>query len=283
MSARDYRMKKFVVLILILFVFSGWRWGRGISNSQLKEEYENHFLIKDSKGNLYRSPKLYGGNSVPIEESVNGGKSWQEISKVNVSLTYSAWGSALFINKKDNFYFVCSSRSIQFSKSTDYGRRWSMAVTIPESKGYRPKIFVDSQGTIYVTWYAGRDIVRDIYLAVSQNGGRDWKAERLRQGSSISFSESDNVVYLSYVKEKTLYFSYTRDKGETWHTETMRFLVPMKNPYVKVYKGKVYLLFQGYKLDLLNIVPSSKVEYNLFLTTSPDMGKTWKGLERLTD
>ncbi len=281
-------MKKVVVLFLIFFILPAWRWGRGISNSQLKEEYENHFLVrdaKDTKGNLYRTPKLYGGTEVPIEESVNGGKSWQEIGKVSVSLTYSAWGSALFVNKKDNFYFVCSSRSIQFSKSADYGRRWSTAITIPGSKGYNPKIFVDSQGTTYVVWYQSvrGQIVRDIYLSVSQNGGRDWKTERLRQGSSISFTESDNTVYLSYVKEKTLYFSYTRDRGKTWHTETFGFLVPMKDPYVKVYRGKVYLLFQGYKPDLLNIVPSSRVKYNLFLTTSGDMGKTWKGLERLTN
>jgi len=281
----DKRNSKFIILLLILFVFCGWRWGRGISNSQLKEEYENHFLVRDArdtKGNLYRTPKLYGGTEVPIEESVDKGKSWQEIGKVNVSLTYSAWGSALFVDKKDKIYFVCGG-SIQFSRSTDYGRSWSTAVTIPGSKGYNPKIFVDSQGTIYVTWYAGRTLVRDIYLSVSQDGGRDWKTERLRQGNSISFSESDNTVYLSYVKEKTLYFSYTRDRGKTWQTETMKFLVPMKDPYVKVYRGKVYLLFQGYKPDLLNIVPSSRVKYNLFLTTSGDMGKTWKGLKRLTN
>lgn len=278
-------MKKVVVLFLIFFILPAWRWGQGISNSQLKEEYENHFLIKDArdtKGNLYRTPKLYGGTEVPIEKSVDNGKSWQEIGKVTTSLTYSAWGSALFVDKKDKIYFVCGG-SVQFSSSEDYGRSWSTATTIPESKGYRPKIFVDSQGTIYVTWYAGRELVRDIYLAVSQDGGRNWRTERLRQGSSISFSENDKIVYLSYVKMKTLYFSYTKDRGDTWHTETMRFLVPMKEPYVKVYRGKVYLLFQGYKPDLLNIIPSSRVKYNLFLTTSRDMGKTWKGLKRLTN
>ena len=275
-------MKKVVVLLLIFFILPAWKWGRGLTVSQLKEEYENHFLSKDSQGNLYRTPRLYGGNEVPIEKSVDNGKSWQGIGKIGVALTYSAWGSALFVDRKDKIYFVCGG-SVQFSYSSDYGRNWSTATTIPGAKGYHPKIFVDSQGTVYVIWYAGRTLVRDIYLAISQDGGRNWKTERLRQGEGGSFTESDNIVYLSYVKTKTLYFSYTRDRGKTWSVETFRFLVPMMNPYVKVYRGKIYLLFQGYKPDLLNIVPSSRVKYNLFLTTSRDRGKTWKGLKRLTN
>lgn len=280
-------MRKVTILALILFICSGWwRWGRGVSISQLKEEYENYFSLssaKDSKGNLYRTPKLYGGNSVPIEKSIDNGKNWERIGEVATNLTYSAWGSSLFVNKKDKIYLVCGG-SIQFSSSTDYGRSWSAATPIPGSKGYHPKIFVDSQGTVYVTWYAGRDIVKDIYLSISQNEGRNWKTpERLRQGEDVFFAEYNNTVYLSYVRGKTLYFSYTKDRGETWYTETMRFLVSMRKPYVKIHKGTVYSLFQGYKSDIFNIVPGTEVKYNLFFTTSKDMGKTWKGLERLTN
>ncbi len=280
------RMRKVTILALILFICSGWRWGRGISVSQLKEEHKNYFSLssaKDSKGNLYRTPHLYGGNSVPIEKSIDNGKNWRKVGEVKCSLTYSAWGSSLFVDKKDKIYLVCGG-SVQFSRSTDYGRSWSAATPIPNGKGYQPEAFVDSQGTIYVTWYAGRDIVRDIYLSISHNEGRRWKTpERLRQGEDAFFTESDNVVYLSYVRGKTLYFSYTRDRGETWNTETFGFLVPMKEPYVKIHKGTVYLLFQGYKPDPFNLIPGSEAKYNLFFTTSKDMGKTWKGFERLTN
>ena len=293
------KTSRVIALIVAFLLCSGWKWGREITDVQLLEEYRVRNLVRDSKGNLYRTPDLYGGAEVPIESSVDG-VNWSEVGRVKALLTYSAWGSDLFIDGKDKFYFVCSAsrrkgkmpeQVIIFSKSDDYGKNWSSPVPIfashPDARGgYHPTLFVDSYGTIYVIWYAG-DVMEDIYLAASQNGGNIWNsAERLRVGNNGSLAEGkDGTVYLTYVGGEgncILYLSHTRDRGKSWHTEvTDQFAVLIKEPYLKIYKGAVYAVFQGWQPDVFSLIYGAEPEYHTYYIVSKDMGKIWSAPKQL--
>ena len=229
---------------------------------------------------------MYGGKSVPIEQSKDGGKRWVKIGEVRSNdITYSAWGSRLFVDKKDRLYFVYSSHKIYFSKSDNYGKAWSLPILVSD-KGDRPEIFVSSKGTIYVGWYTGR-VKHDIHLAISSDGGNNWSSpERLRQGKGLFFTESDDgVVYLGYVGGKgnmVFYFSSTKDRGKTWQSKAVgQMLMPIKEPYLKVHKGIIYFIYKGLIPTISGLIPGGEVKYNIYLKVSKDGGERWEGSIKL--
>ncbi len=295
------REKSLIVLfILVIFLLfgTGWRWSRGPNHKKLLNEYQNRKLVKDGRGNFYCTPASYGGNVIPIESSKDG-KNWKKVGEVHSEITYSAWGSSLFVDREDRIYLVWSSscrrsglpqRVIYLSKSIDYGKSWSLPTPIfgshPDVKGgFYPKVFVDSEKTVYVSWRGVKS--RDLYLAISQDGGRTWASvERLRVGKDICFTEGDDgKVYLGYVGGKVntiFYFSYTEDRGKTWHTKTIGEMpLPMEKPYLKVYKGIIYLIYKGWVPTISGLMPGGASKYNVYLKVSKDGGERWEGSIKL--
>lgn len=294
------------VWLAVAFIFCGFGlFGRkkGKPPTELLEQYEQRKVVRDSKGNLYQVAGLYGGESIPVIRSSDGGKSWLRVGSARTYLTYSAWGSGLAIDKEDNLYLSWSGTSIKartqehllhrfqaifFSKSTDGGKNWGEQIIVnnKETAGMYPVIFVDSRKRIYICWY--KKLLRGMmYFSLSSDGGKNWsKVEELRSGEDAIFSEDSNgVVYLTYVggkKKNIIFISYSKDGGKNWHTETTgELLVLVKEPYATSFGNTLYLIFQAWKPNIFEAMPGSNLNFNLHYVTSKDGGKTWSQMIKI--
>jgi Neuraminidase (sialidase) len=302
--------RKFLTLLFLTTVsllLCGFNWfGRGEKPlTKVIREYKEQNVIKDTKGNLYKITELYGGKSIPVLSSSDDGQNWKSIGSAETYLTYSAWGSALTIDKEDTLYLSWSGNSVAvetltqenllsrfkavfFSKSTDGGKTWQEQVILnnKETAGMRPVIFVDSKKNVYVCWYEG--IIHGmIYFTYSSDGGKNWKeAESLRSGEDICFSEDSNgVVYLTYAGEKKNmpFITFTEDRGKNWRTVTpgeLRVLV--KEPYSTSIGNTMYLIFQAWIPNIFEAMPQGDAPtYELHYFTSKDKGETWSKMQKV--
>jgi len=294
----------FLCLIAIPFPLCGFSWfGRSQEKplDKLIKEYNQRGIVRDTRGNLYKIADRYGGKSIPVLRSSDGGKSWTSRGCVETYLTYNVWGSALTIDKDDNLYLSWSGDSVEahrqeelqyrfkaifFSSSTDGGKRWKkqLIVNNKETAGMNPVIFVDSKKNIYLCWY-GKPLQQMVYLTSSSDGGGSWrKIEDLRSGEDACFSEdSDGTVYLTYAggeKKNIIFISYTQDGGESWHTVTPGELpVIVKDPYATRFDNTIYLIFHAWIPSILEAMPHApEPTYQLYYLRSEDGGERWSKL-----
>lgn len=300
--------KKIVLLgLVVAFIFCGFGWfGRKREKPpRILKQYEQQRVVKDSKGNLYQLPDLYGGEKVPVMRSSDDGKSWVTVGSARTYLTYSAWGSSLIIDREDNLYLSWSGvsmkahtqedllyrfKAIFFSKSTDGGKNWGEQIVVnnKEAAGMHPVIFTDSRKYIYMCWY--KQLRRGMmYFSFSSDGGKNWsEVEELRSGEDAIFSEDSNgVVYLTYVggeKKNIIFISYSKDGGKNWHTETTGELpVLVKEPYATRFGNTIYLIFRAWVPNIFEVMPDTKLTFNLYYVTSKDEGKTWSQMIKIEE
>ena len=273
-----------IIGCLLFLFFSGCR-----SKSELLLNlYEEKNVVKDSEGNqykiIYKSKFPHGyGCFIFLYKSSDKGKTWAKLSTVQIPddyLTYLVEESNLYISSNDIFYFVCARGNVIFSKSTDRGKTWSETNVVYDREGiWHPIIFVDSQGVIYIL--CGK------LLFTSDDGGMMWAQQDIkRSGKDPFFSEGENgIIYLTYVtgkRQNIIFLSYSKDKGKTWHTETTGELpVMIREPYITFVGRSIYLVFQGARPTISDLIPGSKLDYKIFYLKSNDRGKNWSKMTKL--
>lgn len=280
-------LKKFKIEASITFSLMGCLLVMFFSSCGSKSElflnqYEERNVVRDSEGNQYRIvyknkfPHGYGC-FIFLYNSFDKGKSWTELSAIKIPpdyLTHVIEESDLSINSNDVLYFVCARGNVIFSKSVDRGKTWSETNVVYDRKGiWQPIIFVDSQDVIY--------LLCDKMLFTSNDSGETWaEPDEIRSGNDHFFSEgAEGIIYLTSVSGKRrniIYLSYSKDKGENWHTETTGELPMMiKEPYATSVGSIIYLIFQGAMPTVSDIFSGSKLDYQVYYLKSGDGGKSW--------
>ncbi|RKY31488.1 MAG: hypothetical protein DRP67_02510 [Candidatus Omnitrophota bacterium] len=271
-------------------------------NPSFLAEYQSRYVVKDGDGNqykvVYKSRSPYGCD-IFVYKSLDGGK-WEKAGIIPFHESYQSWG--YFLTWCDGIlYFVFigeenGKKWVYFSKSLDGGNRWSIPLRVNDDvDGERRYPKIASIGKdIFVIWIEenegfGREKGRKsgIYFCSSSDGGERWGRDKwIGKGEDTWISvDKSGTVYVAYIggkRKNIIFLSYSEDKGKTWHTETTGGLPLMvKEPYILSLNKTIYLVFQGTRPDLFNLIPGTKLDYQIYYLKSEDKGKNWSKIIRV--
>jgi hypothetical protein len=127
--------------------------------------------------------------------------------------------------------------------STDHGRTWSkeMRIDMAKAKVARaslPTLAADASGHIYVAWQDARHGGWDIYLSMSSDFGKTWRAEGVRLNSGPPGEAEAQLAQIAldgkgtvavawqedrgHDQQEGIYFTRSTDFGATWLTTDLR-------------------------------------------------------------
>jgi len=297
---RKFRIKASAIALsliiggLLALFFSGCTQ----KSELLLAQYEERDVVKDDEGNQYKVvyknkfPQGYGCD-IFIYKSTDG-QSWHKIGAIPSSgyQAYKVWGYSLAWGD-GVLYFVCvgtgkGKKAVYFSKSLDNGSTWTDPKAINDdiwAQRSSPKISIKGKN-IFVAWLeksergpSGKGRPSGLYFCSSSDGGENWhKNIWIRQSEDFWITPGeDETVYLAYVggkRQNIIYLSYSEDGEREWHTETPGELpLLVKGPYIAFRDGRIYLIFQGARPSIADIIPGSGLNYQVYCIESRDRGK----------
>jgi hypothetical protein len=124
-------------------------------------------------------------NTNGYSDEINGGILVFPFPAMDVDITGGPYNGYVYIAYME---YEATDTDILFTRSTDGGVNWSTPIRInddPQGNGadqFHPWTFVDRDGTIYVAFYDRRNdpanLLMDVYLTQSTDGGTTWKANK---------------------------------------------------------------------------------------------------------
>ena len=275
--------------------------------------YGHPRLWSDGKGTIYLLRSTERENlprDLLFSRSVNGGESWEiqdlvldrakpsnarsrdpQLAMDGSGRLHVVWQMKLRDGKKE----------IRFATSADGGKSWpAQGVKVNQADGaFEPRIALDGNGHIYVTWYDERVSVtrgaspeRDlaVFFTRSPDGGNSWPAQDVklsaappRTGRSASISAKPRIaadgagrVFVAWYdtrnKRGDLYYKRSDDRGQTWLTPEVRLQREEGNisdfQLLKDPSGALFLLWSEDRTQTLD-------RNQVRLSRSQDWGKEW--------
>jgi len=185
----------------------------------------------------WRDYPLTGKNNLYFSNSFDGGRTWTRNLNITDNSTPDPDLPDMETDDGGNIYLVWGDEAIAniyFSLSPDSGRSWTQPVMINDvaNCAYRPRLTVDDEGIIYVTWADDRgDFLFDVYFARSADCGSTWTPSvRVNDTTSgfqafadigfYEFTQSSKQIYICWEDSRGerdgVYFSKSLDGGKTW-------------------------------------------------------------------
>ncbi|HXH12125.1 MAG TPA: sialidase family protein [Alphaproteobacteria bacterium] len=133
--------------------------------------------------------------------------------------------------------------SVYVTTSADFGQTWSKEVRLDRTKtkaapSTAPVIACDETGHVYVAWHDARHGGWDIYLNISADFGRTWRAEEIRLNSGppgesealfphIALDGTGRVAIVwqenrGPEQEEGIYLTWSADFGKIWQPTDLR-------------------------------------------------------------
>ncbi|MCG2826871.1 MAG: fibronectin type III domain-containing protein, partial [Thermoplasmatales archaeon] len=138
-------------------------------------DWDGPDIAVDSTGVIY--VVWDGDDYIYIDKSMDGVSFGTDVT-VNPSSAVVS-NPSIAIDSNDNILVAWqSSYHVFFAESTDGGSTFTVPVQIDDSDmgAYNPSIGVEADGEIYVAWQDIRETYKDIYVAVSSDGGVSFSA-----------------------------------------------------------------------------------------------------------
>jgi hypothetical protein len=229
--------------------------------------YNIHFSKSSDYGKTF-------SDEVVVTDNNTGYKKNPSIDVDDNGIIYIVWDDTRHNDGENRVYF---------SKSTDGGKTFGTNIRVTDESSQTswpvyPKIAVSAQGKIYVVMQDTRDHYHALYFARSTNGGQSFDSnikindeERMVSSHTMDIDENENIyvawMYIGY--DKTIYFSRSTDKGQSFSTNERLFdeNLNQSNPNLKVSgNGNIYI---AYSKD------NFKEDWGIYLTKSNDMGNSF--------
>jgi predicted neuraminidase len=121
---------------------------------------------------------------------------------------------------------------IWYQVSDDDGATWAAAVRLTGSGNweYNPDILQLQNGTIWVTWYAGKSATSDVWACYSSDGGSNWSTPANLSGHDSAnvrpslAQGTDGTLWLFWQSNRTgqadIYYRYSMTNGASWSAAT---------------------------------------------------------------
>jgi hypothetical protein len=170
-----------------------------------------------------------GGFEIYHKKSTDGGATWS--TKRLTFNTGNSQDSAIAVDSIGHIHVVWWDDStyfneIYYKKSTDGGTTWStQQLTDNGAYSYYPKIALDSNNHIYVTWHDDASGNNEVYMKKSTNGGATWTTKRLTWNSGFSgvatpAIDSNDHIHVGWSDSSPgnneIYYKKSTDGGATW-------------------------------------------------------------------
>ena len=171
-----------------------------------------------------------GGYEIYHRKSTNGGATWS--TKRLTFNTGNSQDSAIAVDSIGHIHVVWWDDStyhqeIYYKKSTDGGTSWStQQLTDNSAYSYFPRIAVDANNHIYITWHDTVSGNSEVYMKKSTNGGATWTNKRLTWNSGFSglatpVTDSNDHIHIGWsdsppASNPEIYYRKSTDGGATW-------------------------------------------------------------------
>ncbi len=251
-------------------------------NERLHLIYE-HYPDLSSKDKLYYASSTDSGQSFPLITQVDDNPGPVGIGLADIAVDDSGYIYVVWNDQRLGVYYS----HIYFSKSTDGGISFSENVRVDtgsiDKEGYQPRITLDNQGIIYITWKQKYSDDNDIYFCKSTDEGNSF-TEKVEVDPlsidthlpSLTTIGSDSV-FISYIawSDTTccLYMSRSIDGGSSFNN-TVRVNDSLFSfcdwPVICATKdGRIHLIWQMIFDEL------QETEFDIYYDFSTDGGLTF--------
>lgn len=238
-----------------------------------------------------------GTNAVRVAVSVDSGRTWAKPVTVGQTSTQSD-GPAVAISPEGDLHVAFSyvglerASDVWHSRSADHGKTWTQPVNISRTPGESAStgIACGPGGEVAVAWGdtpAGTRSDSDIWLAISRDGGRTWRAPQnvsntpgLSANPSVAIDENGDI-FLAWDDEgqrgaaSDIFFLISRNQGQTFEQFRNVSRTPgiSSNAEIAVDRGRIAIAW----IDVAPGAPSP----DLFISTSTDDGRTFSEPRKL--
>jgi hypothetical protein len=166
----------------------------------------------------------HGGGSIYFRASDDFGRTWREELRVKTGEGDVEGPMQLAADERGHLYVVWADNrdgeyGIYLVASTDDGRTWSKETRIDVAKAKvarasLPTLAADASGHVYVAWQDARHGGWDIYLNMSSDFGKTWRAEGVRLNSGSPGEAEAQAAQVALDGKGTVAVAWQEDRGE---------------------------------------------------------------------